>query len=453
MPTRSEAAARWLVDTGSRSPLDLYVPTPRQELFHRDQHPRRRLQAANGGGKTVAGAAEAWWHLTRRHPWRPVLSSVTTGLIVSADWTSYRDVVAKTMAALAPWDELDPSCDYTPARGWRNGMIRMKNGNSALFRSAESESTSVAGITASWAWADEPLPEHLWGEVRGRLRGQWVPGSPPPMWLTYTPIGRPLEYLRLHVEGDPTRGIPPREDWSLHQIRLTEDDCPHLAPRTIAAMLQSYRADEYAQRVLGEWDGPTFDRVLDGWTSDAISSEMPEADWEVGLGIDHGERAGAESVVLLAWQTGRPVIWVLDEWESTRGTEPAEDAREIRAMLLRRGLQVSDLAMVVGDTNSAGKQAVGRRINDLLSQELGVPIRPPNKRPGSVDYGCRLLNMALRRGHLRVHPRCKGQVQSIQHWRGKDDDLKHRIDRLRYIAVPVLEATYSRRDLDLAARA
>jgi hypothetical protein len=66
---------------------------------------------------------------------------------------------------------------------WRNGMILMKNGNNALFRSAESESTSVAGITASWAWPDEPLPERLWGEVRGRRKAK-AQSPRPPAWTS-----------------------------------------------------------------------------------------------------------------------------------------------------------------------------------------------------------------------------------------------------------------------------
>jgi len=429
--------------------LALYTPGPPHLAFHRSAHPRRLIRAGNGTGKTRACAQEAWWHALGAHPHKRVMRAPTVGIIACADYTGgYLDVIAPTLWECCPEWALKPGARYSRGSGWKNDIIELRNGSVIVFRSGKAGSSSSAGVNAHWLWIDEPLDAGPWSELIERARLE-RDGLRAPAWHSMTPIGRPLGWHRLHVEGDPSRGVAAAEDWEQHRIRQSTADCPWRGEAFWRERQAGYLRTEWAQRVEGEWEGPTTGRTLDGWSDDLLDAAIPEADWMIGLGIDHGERAGSEVAILLMWQPGRPILWVLDEWESEHATEPAEDARHIRAMLQRNGLTVASLDLVLGDVNSAGKSGIaGRSVNDLLGAELGVTVRKPSKRPGSVDYGCRLVNVALRRGHLRVHPRCRGLAHSAAHWQGKDDDLKHRIDALRYVAVPVLEALYSPAELD-----
>jgi len=433
--TKQSKALQVLAALAAQNPLALYRPSPLQRRFHASKHKRRLLRAGTQTGKTLAGAVEAWRHA--------IDCPGSIGLILAANHKAKIEVVGLKMWEVAPRHLLDPSAHYDTVRGWKHDQIRLSNGSLILFRSAESQSTAVAGLTADWLWIDEPPPKGLYGEALSRVAVRNGPA-----WMTFTPIGRPCEWLRLHIEGDDERGIAPTEEWEQHIIRLTSEDCPHRSPESIRAQTEGYGPWEYAQRVLAEWDGITPERVLDGLSEESVSASLPRLQWSVGLGIDHGELAGHEVCVLVVFERGKNLIWVLDEYVSSTSTTPEEDAHKIRQMLGRHGISPSDVDIARGDVNSVGKLGAGNKVNDLLGHALGIRVSKPGKGPGSIDFGVRLLNVALRRGHLRLHPNAKGTLKALQHWQGKDDGYKHYVDALRYVAVPILEGMYSPVEID-----
>lgn len=421
-----------------------FVPSPKQQQFLETKHKRVLLRAANQVGKTTIGALKVVRYM-RENPG-------CTVLVLAANHTAKTEVVGLALAEFASSADLEPRSDYNSTRGWRNDQMRFRNGAKAIFRSAESQSTSIAGLTVDAAWVDEPPPMKIWGEVTTRVAVRHNPNGPGgEMWLTFTPIGREVTWLRHIIEGDATANppTPPQEDWDQIVIQLTAQDCPHRSQASIDAQTASYGPWEYAARVLGAWEGDTPDRVFDGFDEDCVVDRVPAGAYSTGLGLDHGELAGHEAAVLPMWNVKQKTIFVVDEYVSKSATDVDRDAKGIREMLRRHGRTPEAIDQARGDTNSAGKTRPGLKVNQLFEEALpGLRIRRPRKDRGSVEYGVRLINIAMRRGHLKVHSRCVNLIRSLRHWEGKDDDLKHILDALRYILVPIIEDMYDSDEID-----
>jgi len=429
-----------LLEVARTDPRLLLVRSPVQQSFRDSGHLRRLVRGGTQTGKTTIGVDEAWNQAETKPG--------SSGLILCADWPSARDVVGKKMWEMAPKHLIHPDSDYLPNRGWKNKQILLLNGSIIHLRSGESKQVGLSGLTVDWLWFDEPPPQNLFGESLSRVAARQGP-----VWMTMTPIGRPCGWLQKHIEGDPKTNTPPQEDWEQHVMRLSPEDCPHRTPESIAQQIAGYGPWERAQRVDAAWDGVTVNRMFADYDEDAQDPIIEHRNYQMGLGIDHGEGAGRQAAVLVLWSTKPGIrIHVIDEYVSAKATTPEEDAKAIRAMLARHGFNPNQVDLAYGDINSAGKRSPGTKINDLLSYELnGLRIRTPSKGPGSVEFGVRLINVALRRGHLKVHPSCQSLDHSLRHWTGKKsqhNDLTHTLDALRYLVVPVLQRCYGQSEFD-----
>lgn len=397
--------------------------SPKQRDFALSQSRRHLLRAGNRCGKTAAGATRAWMHVMEPH---------RRLLVLAADHTSKVAVVGRELADQAPRGMLKNS-DYNKVRGWKNNIIQLRNGSEIIFRSGESASMAVAGIEASGAWCDEPPDEVLYGEVSSR-----VAVSRGPIWLTMTPIGRPVEHIKVRVHGDPDKGIEPSEEWEETVIHLSSEDCPWRDPTSIEAQIASYMPWEVPQRVHGAWEGASIDRLFFAFDpTKHIITSVPRAAWTLAIAMDHGELAGRQIAILLAYNRMNKSVIILNEYVSTHRTTIEEDAEGIRSMLGEHGFDPSQIDHWWGDINSAGK-GDGRSINQRMGDCLGVRINPPDKSAGSIMAGVHAINTGLRGGHLSVHRRCKNALKALNYWNGKNDDLKHAADALRYGLVPVL---------------
>lgn len=426
------------------APDILFSPSPKQRQFLESQHKRVLLRAANQVGKTTIGAKKVVDYM-RANPG-------STVLVLAADHTAKIEVVGVALAEFATPADLDVTSDFNTARGWRNDQMLFENGSRAIFRSAQSQTTSIAGLSVDAAWVDEPPTQKTWGEVTTRVAVAHNPDGPGgELWLTFTPVGREVGWLRKLVEGDPTTNppTPPSEDWEQIVIQLTARDCPHRSQKSIDAQTAAYGPWEYAARVLGAWEGETEDRAFDGFTEECVVDTVPTAAYSVGLGMDHGQLAGAETAVLVLWSSSAKRIYVVDEYASQTATDIEQDSAAIREMLSRHRLQPESVDLAFGDVNAAGKTRPGVKVNQLFEEALpGLRIRRPRKDRGSLDYGVRVMNVALKRGHLRVHSRCAGLERSLRHWKRGDEGLKHMLDALRYVVVPILEDMYDSTEID-----
>ena len=261
--------------------------------------------------------------------------------------------------------------------------------------------------------------------------------------MGFTPIGRPVDWLRDAVEGNPQTGATAREEWDIHRVPLTAENCPHRTPEDIQAQIDSYGPWEYRQRVLGEWDGVSVDRWIPGFSELCVfaDDEAPRNVEAVGLGWDHGERPGASVCYLVVWAGER--LWVLAEYVSQERNTPKAEAIQIRDMLKPWGIGLHQIDEARGDSNSAGRLGLGLSVNETLerafadlagSSRAPFAIRVPYKGRGSIKARARLLNAAAIDGRFRVHESCTKLIHSLRHWRGQNDDLKHPFDALAYIA-------------------
>lgn len=444
-----------LVEVGTKAadarPDEWYTPGPTIAAFHGSRDCRRRLlRAPNQVGKTLAGGWEANAY--------SLSMPGSVGLVVIADFERHYKGFCRKVWEVIARDQLDPACKYIEGKGfYTHGSrgIKYRNGTVWEFRSGRSDVQALEGITADWVWVDEvPSADHWGGIVRATVARN------APLWMTFTPIGRPVRWLREKVEGNPATNTPPDLDadgepmWRQFVPELSVVECHWLTAQRIQEIIEEYPAEERPQRARGEWEGITTDRAFSAFVEaqcvEGYEAPPPQAQW--GLGADHGELAGREVVQLVAW-VERPdwvEFWVVDEYVSTTRSDETEDARGILAMLGRNNVNPYRITKAKGDTNSGGKGAKGDSINQMISRAIALqlghaphmpPFRfePADKRGGMMAAGVKLINVGLARSQFWVHPRCVHTRAGLRHWSGQDDEYKHAMDALRYIATDVLD--------------
>jgi len=266
--------------------------------------------------------------------------------------------------------------------------------------------------------------------------------------LTLTPIGRPVDWLRSEVESGRI------ED---HNFNLSVDNCPWLSEEDIEQVRRVTLESERPQRLEGAWEGVSPDRLFSAWSEDLLllsKDDLPGRELGVGLAWDHGEDAGREYCLLFAFDRRGRQAWLLDEYVSAGKTTAKVDAIGVLEMLDRHDISPYQVDFATGDTNSAGKSAlisVNRLIEEEIARAVGQPLHSPpfrivpaRKGPGSVMYGCRVLNGAMARGALKVSPKCERFLDGVRHWRGTkrgpDAELSHALDASRYGLSGLLDA-------------
>ena len=445
------AAADWC----SRNPFATYDPLRSLIGFHRSNHTRRLVRKPNQIGGTFAAAWESWAHLVGRHRYRPDVRP-SRGMVLVADLTNTYPEVSEKLRAVAPMDLLDPACRYVEGKGWyTNGkrLIRSRAGHTMIFRSGEGGGLGAESASVGWLWIDEPPTKAKFGGALSR-----VARAMGPAWMTFTPIGRPVDWLRLHIEGDKARKIAPREEWEQHRPHLTEQDCTTVggviirSAESIGVQIAGYTRGEINQRVYAEWEGMSEDRAFFAFNDDCVREEAPwpdaRGDQEVHMSFDHGESLSQVGLVARVQMEPSRCVHITAEYVAPHATTEEEDAVGALAMLAEDGLRLDHVDRAVGDINSSGKAGGGRSINARLSEALNsaagfpdvlVPVQNASK--GRVSVGVRAINLAMMRKELFIHPRCKRLIAAIQMWDGKPatEHIKHLPDALRYLAVPLLE--------------
>ena len=458
-----ELDRRWLAHYDA-SPLFRYMEgkpggggmTPGQEAFHRATGRRRCLRAANQIGKSYAGAAEAWWHAIGAHPYREVAPGPNEGWIVLCDLDNDWPKVSANLRKLEQSGALDPACKYDSLKGYTYGgarRVKLRNGSTMLPKSGTQQQTALAGASIAWIWFDEPPRQSHWGEALTRVS---VSGGD--AWLTFTPIGKPLAWLKEYFYGNAETGEAGHPEWLPEiVVTLTAANCPHRTPENIAAQIAEYGPWEMAQRVFGEWEGVTTGRRFRAFGEGCVIDDdgMPAEIDQLRLGLDHGEGIGKQ-IGYLSGITGKRVV-VLREClpcdEAGRVVEsptPHDAARGILRALTSLGLTVHAITRAFGDVNSAGLTGGGGKYNafieaamcDLLrTSKLPFEIEIPAKGRGSVGSGESAMNSAMRDGRYLVHRSCVRGIHALRHYTGREADLKDPIDGQRYAVADVLLAT------------
>ena len=417
--------------------------SPPQSQFHRSQDRKRFLRWPNQTGKTRSGAAEAWWHALGDHPFRDVTPAPNIGSILCADLKNGWAKLSMKMREVQPPDILHAECSFDEARGYYfrgRRSIGLQNGSLIQAFGSEQPLTALASDTVDWGWVDEPPKRSHLGEFR---RSGYAKRAP--IWVTLTPIGRPVEWLRDIVTGNPQKGHPPLEpDWFELVGKLDREHCPHRSQQSIDEQIAETDALDRAQRIEGRWEGFSISRRVPGFSEmNIIDDEEAEALQveEVALGVDWGEVVGNTVWYLVGW-TGS-AAYVLGEWSPGSRMTEAEEVRALRKQLLIPwGVDFDQIAVARGDSNSAGRRGIASTVNQMvnraIARELGrsrppFELRPPYKGPGSVRARARILSSACIEGRLYVHQDCQRLIHTFRHWMGANNDLKHPFDAAGYI--------------------
>ena len=421
----------------------------------------RLLRAGNQSqGKTTAALADLRMHADGTHPIPRGAHAPGEYWIICASWAQSVAIQGK-LYDLIPHATLREGTVFSRVRGFQTKNpfveIRHKAGGYSIirFKTTQQGTLDLAGATLRGALFDEPpASEGIYSEVVNRMRstGGWVS-------IAMTPVGAPVEWIRalavagiiedIHTPLTPEGLIPIGARRPMRLPDGTVCDATWIAG--VEAITPPHEVDV---RVHGGWEIRLTDRYFSPFVSTGphahVHDRVPDGEFDLCLGIDHGSRPGKQIALLLCIQPvpgGHPRIYVLDEYIDTDGTAtPAVDARGILAMLTRHGFQWKDLRYAHGDRVHMPGMAEQKSNRDLQVQIAKVLQRPADglqpairtvkrgagRGGGSLSVGSRWLFHALVRYDLAIHPRCKRLIESMDRYTMADDDWKDPIDVLRY---------------------
>ena len=424
--------------------------SPAQRRFHEDDSRKRLLRAGNQIGKTRAGSAECWSHALGYHPFREVPDPGSLGWILCSDLKSGWSSVSQKLREIEPLGALDPSTHYDSVKGYRTGGvrgIRLRNGSLIIPKGSDQSVLALSSGTIDWCWIDELCKRDHFSEFRARGAVKNAP-----IWVTLTPIGRPCEWLRNTISGDPNSANkePIEPDWSSHVVPLSPENCPHRTKEDIEQQILSIPPWERSIRISAGWESITIARRIPGFSDASIFLQGVDHPLEnlthVGIGADYGEIVSHTIFVLVAWEAHTETLYVLGEWSPDSRMTPPEEARGLRDHLLRPwGIGPEHVSLFRGDSNSAGRRSVAVTVNALLeraiTEMMGVPAplfhcKPPYKGPGSVLARSRIMSSAFLSGKMYIHEDCPRTIAGLRHWDGSSstEKYKHSVDALGYIS-------------------
>jgi hypothetical protein len=424
---------------------------PWQRAVHSDPSDCRFIRAANKIGKTFLIVAECDLACRGIHPWLRFTPPVHLVFIIPDLDSSYADNICRRYRELLPDSQLDEKCKYTIERGFLTSgrrMIKYANGSTVMFRSGYQGGESLAGISGDLIVIDEPPREDRFGEIM-RASAEFKS----PILMAFTPmdthgVTRDLRWLRKEIE---------RSDsvWSEHVIPLSPETVPHRSAEAVQAQIERCPAEEVPQRIYGEWDGAVGFRHLDGFDNACVVKKSPDVQATFRLAWDHGELPGKEVCLFITLWTekGQPHAHVFDEYSSGGRSTTTTDALRVTEKIESHGMTLFHVDEAYGDINTSGKSEVSTVNQDLevaFANILGLDwshppfeVLRPNKGPGSVDYGCRVINAAFIKGNLTIHERCTLLRRALGRWvggkTGEQGDFKDFIDGLRYGVVDHLK--------------
>lgn len=449
-----------------RRPRLFFDPSPALWAFVRDTARRICVLAANRVGKTITAIYKLALAMVSRPGIRCRIVGPTSKRVNRVHgrylWDFVRDVVA-------------PGCTWNEATGFNGGnLCRLRNGSTCEILSYEQDPQAHASDSMDIVLLDEPPPPAHFTEAEARVFDR--SGA---VWVTLTAVGRPVKWLKEVVEqGIAEREAGEGEGWSFYQIALTAENCPWYTPAQIRRRIREVARTpwEYAQRIEGAWDGISEERRFASFTDQNVVplTVRPTEGWPLpgerihaALAVDHGEGPGHSHWLLFGWQVAKRsqygvdlVVRVLAEWTNPRRMSAAKEAKAVKAMVEAAGVKLHDLDFAVGDTNTAAKSAGARTLNELFELEFAklmkrpadnprLRFRPAKKGPDSINAGLAICNQLFDEEigaddpvrSLQISEGCKRLVESCSHWQGKDDELKHAADCLRYGVTAIVDET------------
>lgn len=451
LPPAVARANRQLRRLRQRRPLVVFDPSPALAEFYRARGKRQLVLAANRVGKTRHAIAKLAARLLEADragvPIRCRVMGPTHSVMVDTHQRYLAELLGTQIAEGSRW---------RPKVGFSSSKAITRGGSWVEFCTYKQDPETLESSSLHIVLLDEPPPPAAFDACVARTFD--TDGE---VWVTLTAVNRPVKWLRTLAEEGAKDG-----DWQVWQVPLSKEACPWYTHRQIEAWKKDARRRpwSYKQRIEAAWEGTSDDRWFSGFVdSNLISARVrPNDGWPKGgkvtlvLAADHGEGPGHSHWVLFGFQVaprrgGRPRLYVraLAEWTNERRMSVESEAAAVRGMVESVGAKLEWIAWGVGDTNAMSKSETARTQNEafqqefarlmgLLPEEATLEMRPAKKGPDSVEGQVATCNQLLDGGELYVSELCVHVVESLRHWAGKDDSLKHAADAFRYGACAIV---------------
>lgn len=415
-------------------------------------------------GKTTAGLGEVIYRCMGEHPYIDVPTRAIEAWVICATWQQSLSIQEK-LWDLLPKDLIDPSTTFDKKNGFHanNPLVEFRNGSIVRFKTTKQGGLNLSSATIDVALFDEPpTSPRIFGEILKRVMkaGDGV------VLMTLTPVNAPTEWLRRLTVPDPDTDAPPMVA-DYHARLIAENLIPvgFEGPLRLknGAPCDAAWVDHVVLMTLphevpvvchGEWEMRVEGNIFSAFTEGHIVDELPDLDYELRFGTDHGHGGNFEEYALLVGvdhSQKHPQVCVVDEYVTQGETTTEMDAENILEMLHRNGVTWKSLARAYGDRVYAGRSGkrLGKKSNkklmralaELMALKTEKRLRPQIRTvkrgeghgAGSVQHGIEFLHESMvREDCFRVHRRCERLITSLLKWDGRDNEWKHAIDTLRY---------------------
>ena len=439
---------------------------PQQRLFN---SPFRLTVwwGANGIGKSMALAELVRRALGGLLPWqrkgRPYVV-----ILAGNTWTQIGATLKYFWASVDKrWFKASLRYEAGGIKGQRLNVFDVVGGPGAggELRCGTFDAENLAGPRADVVITDEPLPEKVHNELWPRLLGR--NGR---MYESFTPTlgtAHKVEYL-WEIVDDPKRPWAGQLQTELSLEAVTPRggllEVPWMTQEEIEAFQLGVSAIEADMR-MGRTRTPRRNTAyFSAFGAHLVGECNPPSGAQVGIGIDHGSKPGAQRAVLVA-VSGSGLFahaYILDEYQGEGRTESEEDAVGILQMLARHRMRLQDVDLWVGDRAHHGDRRGGQKSNDRLKQAIAKatgldvgrrgwseglpkPLRAmwtPRKYDRSMYEGMEILHRLQvgQQPRMTIAPRCKHLIESFTKWEGSTTDpLTDGLDACRYAVVPLIE--------------
>ena len=427
---------------------------------------------ANGIGKSMGLAEAVRRALASELPWQKPGPKVV--ILTGNTWTQLGATLAYLFEGAARgWFREGVRFESGGVKGQRLAVYDIVRGpgKGGQLRLGTFRAANLAGPRADFVVSDEPIPADVYDELWPRLLGR---GGRMLMGFTTT-IGttNTVEWLwkkvddpalpfigeihtPLTIEAVTPRGGLVERPW----MGLEEIDRFEAGLNAISVEMRMGRSRHPVR------DVAYFSKV---WGEHLVQRRTDLGDWALGVGVDHGNKPGAQRAVLTAVDQRkiRPPVHALAEYKATT-SKTSDHAKGIIRMLAEGGrilgvpLSVKSVDRWVGDRahdrSSRGPKQSNRRLMRAIAVELGLDVRAqgwteklpgplrdmrtPRKRVASDWEGFEVLHEHMADHLATLDPGCVHLRRDIQEWEGsRRDPCKDGLDAFRYISIPMITGT------------
>lgn len=219
-----------------------YVPSEKQERFHKDTHHDRLYIGGNRSGKSLGSTIEAIWWLTNTHPFRDTPELPVRGRVVAVDFLNgvdkiilplYKQWLPKSYLINGSWEQ-----SYSRERH----VLTLNNGSFVEFMSQDQDLDKFAGSSRHFIHFDEECPQSIFRECLARLvdtNGVW--------WMSQTPV-EGMEWIYDEIYLPAKEGS---KDIGVTEAEITDN--PSLTKEAIDRFLGMLPPEEREVRSKGQY--------------------------------------------------------------------------------------------------------------------------------------------------------------------------------------------------------